>query len=95
MKYIFTLIIILTLIIVGITVGANNDQLININYVFAKSEIRLSTLVALLFGFGFLLGWLTTGVLYLRLKFKNASLNHQLKRQNKQINELENRNKVA
>lgn len=94
MKYILTLIITLTLVIVGVTIGANNDQIINVNYVIAKSEIRLSTLVAILFGFGFLLGWLVTGIFYLRLKLRNAGLNRLLKRQTQQINELESLSKA-
>ena len=94
MKYILTLIITLTLAIVGVTIGANNDQIINVNYVIAKSEIRLSTLVAILFGFGFLLGWLVTGIFYLRLKLRNAGLNRLLKRQTQQINELESLSKA-
>lgn len=88
MKYVLILIVILTIGMVAVTVGANNDQLIMLNYVIAKSEIRLSTLVALLFGFGFLLGWLLTGFFYVRLKLRNISLNRRLKRQAQQINIL-------
>lgn len=88
MKYILTIVVILAIGIVAVTIGANNDQLIMLNYIVAKSEIRLSTLVALLFGFGFLLGWLVTGFFYLRLKLQNISLNRRLKRQAQQINTL-------
>lgn len=88
MKYILTIVVILAIGIVAVTIGANNDQLIMLNYIVAKSEIRLSTLVALLFGFGFLLGWLVTGFFYLRLKLQNISLDRRLKRQAQQINTL-------
>ncbi len=87
-KYIFGFIIVITIVLVAVTVGANNDQLIQLNYIVAQSELRLSTLVAILFGFGLLLGWLITGVFYLRLKLTNMALNRQIKRQTQQINLL-------
>ncbi|KAE9536706.1 LapA family protein [Ursidibacter arcticus] len=87
-KYILGLVITLAIIIVAVTIGANNDQLITFNYLIAKSELRLSTLVAVLFGLGLLLGWLITGFFYLKLKLQNMALNRRVKRQAQQINEL-------
>lgn len=88
MKYILGLIIALAIVIVAVTIGANNDQMITFNYVIAKSELRLSTLVAILFGFGLILGWLITGFFYLKVKLQNIALNRRIKRQAQQINEL-------
>ena len=87
-KYILAALVIITLAIVGITIGANNDQMITFNYAIAQSELRLSTLVAILFGFGLILGWLITGIFYLRLKLQNMALTRRLKRQAQQISEL-------
>ncbi|WP_373768172.1 LapA family protein [Glaesserella sp.] len=88
MKYIFGIVIALALVIVAVTVGANNDQLITFNYIIAKTELRLSSLVAILFGFGLILGWLITGFFYLKIKLQNIALNRRIKRQAQQINEL-------
>lgn len=88
MKYIFGLIITFAIVIVAITIGANNDQLITFNYIIAKNEFRLSTLVAILFGFGLILGWIITGFFYLKLKLQNITLNRRVKRQAQQISEL-------
>lgn len=88
MKYIFGVIIVLAIIIVAVTIGANNDQLITFNYLIAKSELRLSSLVAVLFGFGLILGWFITGFFYLKVKLQNMALNRKVKRQAQQINEL-------
>ncbi|QIW15966.1 hypothetical protein A4G20_06285 [Pasteurellaceae bacterium RH1A] len=88
MKYILGLVIVLAIILVTVTIGANNDQLITVNYIVAKSELRLSSLVAILFGFGLLLGWFITGFFYLKLKVQNMALNRRVKRQAQQINEL-------
>ncbi|OOF37569.1 LapA family protein [Rodentibacter heidelbergensis] len=87
-KYIFGFIIALAIILVAITVGANNDQVITFNYIVAESQFQLSTLVAILFGLGLILGWFITGFFYLKLKLKNMSLNRQIKRQSLQISEL-------
>lgn len=46
-KYILGILIVIAVIIVAVTIGANNDQLITFNYIFAQSELRLSTLVAI------------------------------------------------
>ncbi|HDR1340899.1 TPA: LapA family protein, partial [Pasteurella multocida] len=82
--------------LVAITIGANNDQIISFNYMVAQSEFRLSTLVAILFGLGLILGWLISAIFYIKLKLKNMSLTRQLKRQTLQINELTTtRDKVA
>ncbi|MDO9811564.1 lipopolysaccharide assembly protein LapA domain-containing protein [Glaesserella parasuis] len=88
MKYILGIIIVLAIILVAVTIGANNDQLITFNYIIAKSELRLSSLVAILFGFGLILGWLITGFFYLKVKLQNIALNRCVKRQAQQISEL-------
>lgn len=88
MKYIFGVIIVLAIIIVAVTIGANNDQLITFNYLIAKSELRLSSLVAVLFGFGLILGWFITGFFYLKVKLQNMALSRKVKRQAQQISEL-------
>ncbi|QHB17716.1 LapA family protein [Mannheimia pernigra] len=87
-KYILSILIVITVIIVAITVGANNDQLITFNYIIAQSELRLSTLVAILFGLGLISGWLVTGIFYLKIKLQNIALNRRVKRQSQQIIEL-------
>ena len=87
-KYILGFVIVLAIILVAVTVGANNDQVITFNYIVAQSDFKLSTLVAILFGLGLILGWLITGLFYLKLKLKNMGRTRQIKRQTQQINEL-------
>lgn len=94
-KYILGFVLVVAIVLVSVTIGANNDQIITFNYIVAQSELRLSTLVALLFGLGLILGWLITGFFYVKLKVKNISLSRKVKRQDLQINELSNRDKVA
>lgn len=87
-KYILGFVIVIAIVLVAITVGANNDQIITFNYIVAESQFQLSTLVAILFGFGLILGWLISGFFYLKLKFKNIVLARQVKRQTLQLHEL-------
>ncbi|TPH23410.1 LapA family protein [Haemophilus haemolyticus] len=87
-KYILGFVIVIAIVLVAITVGANNDQIITFNYIVAESQLQLSTLVAILFGFGLILGWLLSGFFYLKLKFKNMVLARQVKRQTLQLHEL-------
>ncbi|EJS88867.1 hypothetical protein AAUPMB_08414 [Pasteurella multocida subsp. multocida str. Anand1_buffalo] len=42
-KYILGLVLVLAIVLVAITIGANNDQIISFNYMVAQSEFRLST----------------------------------------------------
>lgn len=88
MKYILGVVIVLAIALVAVTIGVNNDQIITFNYLVAKSELRLSTLVAILFGFGLILGWFITGFFYLKVKLQNVALNRRVKRQAQQISEL-------
>ena len=87
-KYILGFVIVIAIILVAITVGANNDQMITFNYIVAESQLQLSSLVAILFGLGLILGWLITGFFYLKLKLRNMALARQVKRQTLQINEF-------
>ena len=87
-KYILGFVIVIAIVLVAITVGANNDQIITFNYIVAESQLQLSTLVAILFGFGLILGWLISGFFYLKLKFKNMVLARQVKLQTLKIHEL-------
>ena len=87
-KYILGFVIVIAIVLVAITVGANNDQIITFNYIVAESQLQLSTLVAILFGFWLILGWLISGFFYLKLKFKNMVLARQVKRQTLQLHEL-------
>lgn len=85
LKYILVVVIAIALIILAVTIGADNDQVISFNYLIAQSEMRLSTLVAILFGLGLLLGWAITGIFYLRLRLRLMGQNRQIKRQEQKI----------
>ena len=59
-----------------------------IKYILGFVIVIAIVLVAILFGFGLILGWLISGFFYLKLKFKNMVLARQVKRQTLQLHEL-------
>lgn len=88
MKIIIGLIILAILFAVGITLGTQNDQLVHVNYLVAQGEYRLSTLLAIVFAAGFLVGWIVFGIVLLRLKIKNSRLRKKAERQHRELEEL-------
>lgn len=73
-------VLILAIIVIAMTLGANNDQLVTFNYLIAQGEYRISSLLAVLFGAGFVLGWIVSGVFYLRVRLSLVRANRKIKR---------------
>ncbi|PSJ47602.1 DUF1049 domain-containing protein [Zobellella endophytica] len=88
MKIILGLVILAILFGVGLTLGSQNDQLIHVNYLLAQGDFRLSSLLAVVFVAGFLLGWLVFGLVMLRLKMNNSGLRKKVERQHRELEEL-------
>jgi len=88
MKRLLTLIIAVVLFAAAAALGSKNQQLININYLLAETEIRLSTLLAIAFLLGFITAAVFSGMLYLQLKIKNSSLRRLNKKQCKELEHL-------
>ncbi|MBG3036396.1 LapA family protein [Proteus mirabilis] len=73
-------VLVLAIIVIAMTLGSNNDQVITFNYLIAQGEYRISTLLATLFGVGFVLGWIVSGVFYLRVRLSLVRANRKIKR---------------
>lgn len=80
MKFILILVALICVLIVAITFGSGNDQLVTFNYLIAQSQVRLSSLVATTFGIGFLLSWILCGIYLFRMRFKIGQLQRQVKK---------------
>lgn len=85
MKRFITLVIIILLFAIAIILGLKNQQMVNINYLLAQSEVRLSTLLAINFLFGFIISGCFATFFYFRLSMK---IRHQRKLNKKQRKEL-------
>lgn len=68
--------------IISVTLGMQNSQIVEFNFLVAKGSYSLPALLAILFGSGLAIGWLLTGLFYIRLFFK-------LKRSERKLNKLE------
>nr|WP_233337883.1 MULTISPECIES: LapA family protein [unclassified Buttiauxella] len=84
-KYLFIFLLVLAIFVISVTLGAQNDQVVNFNYLLAQGEYRVSTLLATLFAAGFLLGWLICGLFWLRLRVSLARADRKIKRLEQQI----------
>jgi putative membrane protein len=86
---IFSYIVLLLLIVlIGISFAALNSDLVNVNYYIGKKEMPLSLLLALVFGFGSLLGILVGFWILIKTKIKNYRLKQRLKLAEKEIENL-------
>lgn len=80
MKIIKTILVI-ALFLVALALGAQNQEVVSFNYLLAKGEFHLSTLLGVVFVSGFVLAWLIFGSLHLRAQLKVKKLTRQLKKQ--------------
>lgn len=87
MKRFLTLIITVLLFVIAVVLGLKNQQVINVNYLVAQSEIRLATLLALVFLLGFLVSSAVYVPFYLKLKMKNRQLRKRNNKQRKELNQ--------
>ncbi|MWN89411.1 DUF1049 domain-containing protein [Gilliamella sp. Pra-s65] len=87
MKFVISILLIIIIFAISIAIGSANDQLVTFNYLIAKTEIRLSVLLAILFGSGFIIGWILTGVFFLKSKFQHSSTKRKLNKLQKKYDE--------
>ena len=85
MKYLLIFLVVLVIFIISVTLGAHNDQVITFNYLLAQGEFSVSTLLASLFGAGFVLGWIICGLFWLRTRVSLANANRKIRRMKAQI----------
>ncbi|NIF31555.1 LapA family protein [Enterobacter sp. Cy-643] len=85
MKYLLIFLVVLAIFVVSITLGAQNDQVVNFNYLLAQGEYRVSTLLATLFAAGFIIGWLICGLFWLRVRVSLARAERKIKRLEQQV----------
>ncbi|MBU2871476.1 LapA family protein [Colwellia sp. E2M01] len=72
MRLYITLFFILVLLAVAFIFGSQNDQLLTLNYLVARTEISVAAAVSLFSGIGFLLGLLVTILWRIIRKSKKA-----------------------
>ncbi|RJG48653.1 LapA family protein [Motilimonas pumila] len=88
MKAFLIAVVVFLFFAVAVFLGLKNEALVNFNYLIAQTDIRLSTLLAIVFGIAFTLGAIISSGLYMKVKLANGRLQKKIKRQNKELDEL-------
>ncbi|CAK9885110.1 MAG: Lipopolysaccharide assembly protein A [Candidatus Erwinia impunctatus] len=88
-KYLLMFLVLLVIFVISVTLGSHNDQVVTFNYLIAQGEFRISTLLAVLFGAGFILGWTIVGLFWLRLRVSLAASTRKLKRLQSQLQQVQ------
>ncbi len=78
MRTVLALIVLTVVVALALTLGAENQQFIRLNYLLAQDEFRLSTLLVMLFAAGFACASLLFGLLLLRARLSLRRLRKQL-----------------
>lgn len=87
MKYLLIFLLVLAIFIISVTLGAQNDRVVHFNYLLAQGDYRISTLLATLFGAGFIIGWLICGLFWLRLRLSLVRAERKVKRLEQKLSE--------
>ncbi|MCG7495947.1 lipopolysaccharide assembly protein LapA domain-containing protein [Vibrio sp. Of7-15] len=85
---IITSLLLAAIFILALALGAQNQIVVNFNYLIAQDEFQLSTLLGITFGAGFGLGWLICGMLYFKAKFTARRLNKKVQKQQTELSKL-------
>ncbi|MGK3223752.1 LapA family protein [Enterobacter soli] len=85
MKYLLIFLLVLAIFVISVTLGAQNDQQVTFNYLLAQGEYRVSSLLAVLFAAGFIIGWLVCGLFWLKVRVSLVRAERKIKRLELQI----------
>ena len=87
MKFVISIILITAIFTISIALGAFNGEVVSFNYLFAKTELRLSVLLAIFFGSGFIVGTILTGILVIISKLQHSSTKRKLNKLQKKLDD--------
>ncbi len=87
LKYLLIFVVVLFIFIVSFTLGAKNEQLVTFNFLVAQGDFRLSSLLASLFGIGFILGWVICGIFWLKARVALAHAKNKVKKLEQQLSQ--------
>ena len=82
------LIAIILIFAIAIVLGLKNQEIVNVNFVFAQGELRLSTLLTITLLIGILISSVFTLYFIFKGKLKYRKLLKENKKQRKELNKL-------
>ena len=78
---IIKIIVVIALFLITLALGAQNQAVVNFNYLVAQGDFHLSTLLGVVFVVGFVIAWIIFGSLQLKAQLQVRRLKKQLKKQ--------------
>ena len=88
MKRFLTILITVLFFVIAVILGLKNQQVVTLHFLVAQNELRLSTLLAIVFVVGFSIAVIFFSYFYVALKMKNRRLRKINVKQHKIINDL-------
>ncbi|MDG3087649.1 lipopolysaccharide assembly protein LapA domain-containing protein [Vibrio hannami] len=88
---IIKIILVIALFLVALALGAQNQEVVTFNYLLAKGDFHLSTLLGVVFVSGFALAWLIFGSMQLKSQLTIKKLNRQLRKHSSSTPAVENK----
>ncbi|WP_018981828.1 LapA family protein [Salinimonas chungwhensis] len=80
LKGIISLLIIVFLLVMAFAIGSQNEAIISVNYLIAKAQIRISTLIAISLAIGVIIGFLIMLTSWLTVRVQLTSTRSRLKK---------------
>jgi putative membrane protein len=84
MKGIIVFVVVILLFMFAIVIGSQNTQIISVNYLIAKAEMRVATFMVISLAIGFAIGFLLMLLRFLALKMQNKLLQRRIKKLSKE-----------
>ena len=88
MKRFLTILFTVLFFVIAVILGLKNQQVVTLHFLVAQNELRLSTLLAIVFAVGFSIAVIFFSYFYVALKMKNRRLRKINVKQHKIINDL-------
>ncbi|MCP4954690.1 LapA family protein [Photobacterium aquimaris] len=82
------IIVLVAAFLITLALGAQNQIMVNFDYLIAQGEFQLSTLLGTAFGAGFVIGWIICGTLYLKARFAKNRLMKKVTKQQQELDQL-------
>ena len=80
LKGIISLLIVVFLLALAFAIGSQNEAVVTVNYLIAKAQLRISTLIAISLAVGVIIGLLIMLTSWLSLRVKLTSTRSRLKK---------------
>ena len=84
MKGIILFLFVLLLLVIAIVIGSQNTQIISVNYIIAKTDMRLSTFMVICTALGMSVGFLVMLFKFLSARMHNKILTRRISKLSKE-----------